>query len=676
MSKRILILLLMISLVILTFCTKKSTEPEEQLLPPTNLTISLVENNKIQINWVGNSTKETAYFIDRKMGTYIWLENFGEVTSNITSLTDNIPTDSDTVFSYRIRAFDDENYSAYSDTLAWFSNNSAPSGLQVEQITQDTLKLTWQDNSIGEQYFRIDRKIDEKGWQTDYAHVPADTTHFVDYTTALYDTCNYKVFAVTGISHSDSTENAFIPFLPAPSNLQLQALGATGVKLTWQDNCYNEEGYRLFIKRGETAVWDSLNLPENIEEYTDENVIPGIINYYKICAYYENDKSGYVEKEINTLPAPNNLICAQLNVHTFELNWNDNSQFEQGFKMDRKIDEEDWINNIHTSPPNVTSWIDSTIGRNYNTVYYRLQAYYENYNSDVIEINSNISFPAPSDLDYEILSTNSIQLNWVDNSNGEDGFRIERKVYEGTWNELASVYANDTSYTDSSVNEDDTFHYRVYAYVGENCSDYSNEISYGTVTDIDGNVYQTILIGDQEWMMENLKVTHYRNGEPISNLTNNNDWTNTTSGAYCYYNNDPDNADTYGALYNWYAVDDSRNIAPTGWHVPTDDDWQELIDYLGGSGVAGGKMKETGTTHWNIPNTGATNESGFTALPGGCRGSSLGNFSNIGDSAFFWSSTESNSNGAWDRLLYYHYSGVNRYNNSKNYGFSIRCLRD
>ena len=376
------------------------------------------------------------------------------------------------------------------------------------------------------------------------------------------------------------------------------------------------------------------------------------------------------------MPAPSNLICAQLNVHTFELNWNDNSQFEQGFKMDRKIDEEDWINNIHTSPPNVTSWIDSTIGRNYNTVYYRLQAYYENYNSDVIEINSNISFPAPSDLDYEILSTNSIQLNWVDNSNGEDGFRIERKVYEGTWNELASVYANDTSYTDSSVNEDDTFHYRVYAYVGENCSDYSNEISYGTVTDIDGNVYQTILIGDQEWMIENLKVTHYRNGEPISNLTNNNDWTNTTSGAYCYYNNDPDNADTYGALYNWYAVDDSRNIAPPGWHVPTDDEWQTLVDYLGGSSVAGGKMKETGTTHWNIPNTGATNESGFTALPGGDRYGSSGHFNNIGYDAYFWSSTENSSNNAWLRELNYNNSGVYHYYNNKKYGFSVRCLRD
>ncbi|MCD6330151.1 MAG: hypothetical protein J7M10_07390, partial [Candidatus Cloacimonetes bacterium] len=297
MSKRILILLLISLLAILTFCTKKSTEPEDELLPPTNLTIGLVENNKIQLNWVGNSANETTYFIDRKMGTYNWLENFGEVASNITSFTDNIPTNSDTVFSYRIRAFDDENYSAYSDTIAWFSVSSAPSSLQLDQISQDTLQLSWQDNSIGEQYFRIDRKIDEKGWQINYAHVPADTTHFLDYTTALYDTCNYKVFAVTGISQSDSTENFFVPFLPAPSNLELQALGATELKLTWQDNCHNEDGYRLFFKRGGGASWDYINLPINNNEYSDENVIPGVMNYYKICAYYENDTSGFIEDE-------------------------------------------------------------------------------------------------------------------------------------------------------------------------------------------------------------------------------------------------------------------------------------------------------------------------------------------------------------------------------------------
>ncbi len=462
--------------MILTFCTKKSTSPEEQLLPPTDLTISLVENNKIQINWVDNSTNETAYLIDRKMGTFNWLENLGEVAANITSFTDNIPTNSDTVFSYRIRAFDDENYSAYSDTIAWFSINSAPSSLQLEQIAQDSIKLTWQDNSIGEEYFRIDRKIDEKGWQMDYAHVPADTTHFLDYTTALYDTCNYKVFAVSGISHSDSTENAFIPFLPAPSNLELQALGATEVKLTWKDNCHNEEGYRLFIKRGETAVWDSLNLPENTEIYSDENVIPGVMNYYKICAYYENDTSGFIEDEINTLPAPNNLICTQRNVHTFELTWNDNSEFEQGFKIDRKIDFGDWTSPLEITEPNATTWIDSTVGRNFNAVYYRLYAYYALSSSDSIYINSNIAFPAPKDFEYEKLTIQSIKLTWDDYSQGETGFKIDKKVGVGIgeWQiQYAIVGENIQEWTDENAEINDNLMYRIHAYCGNNVSDYA-----------------------------------------------------------------------------------------------------------------------------------------------------------------------------------------------------------
>ena len=476
MSKRILILLLIITLAILTFCTKKTTTPEEQLLPPTNITISLVENNKIQINWIDNSTNETAYFIDRKMATYYWLENFGEVDANITSFTDNIPTNSDTVFSYRIRAYDEENYSAYSDTIAWFSINSAPSNLELEQIAQDSIKLTWQDNSIGEEYFRIDRKIDEKGWQMDYAHVPADTTHFLDYTTALYDTCNYKIFAVSGISYSDSTENAFIPFLPAPNNLELQALSATEVKLTWKDNCHNEEGYRLFIKRGETAVWDSLNLTENTETYSDEDVIPGIMNYYNICAYYENDTSGFIEDEINTLPAPNNLICTQRNVHTFELTWNDNSEFEQGFKIDRKIDFGDWVNGIGVTVPNATTWIDSTVGRNFNTVYYRLYAYYEAYTSDSIETNSNIAFPAPKNLEYEKLTIQSIKLTWEDYSQGETGFNIDKKVGVGIgeWQiQYAIVGENIQEWTDENAEINDNLMYRIHAYCGNNVSDYA-----------------------------------------------------------------------------------------------------------------------------------------------------------------------------------------------------------
>jgi len=197
----------------------------------------------------------------------------------------------------------------------------------------------------------------------------------------------------------------------------------------------------------------------------------------------------------------------------------------------------------------------------------------------------------------------------------------------------------------------------------------------GTVTDIDGNVYQTVTIGTQVWMAENLKVTHYRNGDPIPNVTDNTEWQGLSTGAYCNYDNDEHNVATYGRFYNWYAVDDSRNIAPEGWHVPSDAEWQTLVDFLGGDAVAGGKMKEAGYTHWLSPNTGATNESGFTALPDGYR-NYLGTFNYIGYDAYFWSSTVDYGSIAWARLLNYNYSVVYRYHNVNRSGYSVRCVKD
>jgi uncharacterized protein (TIGR02145 family) len=197
----------------------------------------------------------------------------------------------------------------------------------------------------------------------------------------------------------------------------------------------------------------------------------------------------------------------------------------------------------------------------------------------------------------------------------------------------------------------------------------------GTVTDIDGNVYHTVTIGTQVWMLENLKVTHYRNWHPIPNITDDTEWGNLKTGAYCDYNNDPNNADTYGRLYNWYVVIDSRKICPAGWHVPTYKDWEILEAYLGGVPIAGGKIKEAGTVHWKSPNTGATNESGFTALPGGYR-HFTGKFYYVGYYGYWWSTRAYNVNNAWYNYLGYIYSNLNRYYYSKTLGFSIRCLRD
>ncbi len=202
----------------------------------------------------------------------------------------------------------------------------------------------------------------------------------------------------------------------------------------------------------------------------------------------------------------------------------------------------------------------------------------------------------------------------------------------------------------------------------------------GTMTDIDGNTYPTVKIGGQWWMAEDLKVTHYhsakdfRNDGAIPNVTDGATWAGLTTGAYCDYNNDPGNEATYGHLYNWYAVADP-GFAPTGWHVPSDAEWQTLIDFLGGDEVAGGKMKEIGTTHWFSPNYGATDESGFTGLPGGCRDSS-GNFNNMGALAYYWSFTESSSFSAWHRYLNYGNAEGYRYDHGKTFGFSVRCVKD
>jgi len=185
----------------------------------------------------------------------------------------------------------------------------------------------------------------------------------------------------------------------------------------------------------------------------------------------------------------------------------------------------------------------------------------------------------------------------------------------------------------------------------------------------------TIQIGTQKWMSKNLDVAFYRNGDPIPQVTEPTAWAALTTGAWCYFNNDPIPGNIYGKLYNWYAVNDPRGLAPQGWHIPSDAEWTTLVALLGGSSVAGGKMKEAGTLNWVAPNTGADNSSGFAGLPGGFRFVS-GAFANVGSNSLWWSSTESSTNFAWNRGLSYLNGNLNSAGNAKQVGFSVRCLMD
>ena len=184
-----------------------------------------------------------------------------------------------------------------------------------------------------------------------------------------------------------------------------------------------------------------------------------------------------------------------------------------------------------------------------------------------------------------------------------------------------------------------------------------------------------IVIGTQQWMSKNLDVAFYQNGDPIPQVTDPTAWAGLTTGAWCYYSNDPILGSKYGKLYNWHAVNDPRKLAPQGWHIPSDAEWTTLATTLGGSSVAGGKMKDPGTFNWITPNTGADNSSGWAGLPGGFRLSNGTSF-NIGYYGYWWSSTEYNTTDAWFRDLYYNNGIMDSFNTNKQGGFSVRCLRD
>ncbi len=207
------------------------------------------------------------------------------------------------------------------------------------------------------------------------------------------------------------------------------------------------------------------------------------------------------------------------------------------------------------------------------------------------------------------------------------------------------------------------------------------------VTDLDGNEYRTVIIGDQEWMAENLRTTHYANGDSIPNVRESSAWANLESGAWAYYNNQDYFVTHYGKLYNWYAVNDPRDLCPAGWRVPTNDDWKNLekflgmplseLDKTGRRGTAeniAGKLKSDDMELWQSLHDGVSNESGFSGLPGGIR-STTGSFEGIGDLALWWSSSEADDRHAWMRLLSHSNAHIDMLYSDKRSGFSVRCIK-
>lgn len=297
-----------------------------------------------------------------------------------------------------------------------------------------------------------------------------------------------------------------------------------------------------------------------------------------------------------------------------------------------------------------------------------------------------------------IISGNFNSINW---SNGIYYLKSEIDIQGGnnytitTNQQLISVpyslYSNDVPSSVSSTG--DTLFIGSSFYIIPGISEANQEITllpsdhscgeplvhnpnktYGTLIDQEGNTYRTIVIGSQKWMAENLKTSTYRNGDAILTL-NPSQWSSANSGAWLYYNNDVSNQCPYGKIYNWYAIVDSRNVCPTGWHAPSLQEWYTLINSLGGEMVAGGKLKSTGLDHWFPFNEQASNESGFSCLPGGASGSSADTYF-MGESAYFWTTSVVNSFVVSGIKMYSTDGIAGEIQNPRTEGMSIRCIED
>ena len=283
----------------------------------------------------------------------------------------------------------------------------------------------------------------------------------------------------------------------------------------------------------------------------------------------------------------------------------------------------------------------------------------------------------------------TVKLTWYQPTNHITGFNIQKTVTGSSTTNMPVQSSMVSQVIDNTLIGGKIHTYSITAYAGNNISNtvttsitpiftsaivFNTSLTYGTLSDIDGNVYKTIKIGTQTWMASNLQVTKYNNNTAIPLVTDNNTWKNLATPGYCWYNNDViANKNTYGVLYNWATVNTGK-LCPTGWHVPTLAEWTILITYLGGgsaSGGAGGHLKEIGFLHWLSPNGGADNSSGFTALPGGYRYND-GTFHDLSFYGGWWSSTE----GEFREMNWNDGSIAPYINYNKNMGWSVRCIKD
>ncbi|MDZ7303603.1 MAG: fibronectin type III domain-containing protein [candidate division KSB1 bacterium] len=464
---------------------------------PSNLTATAASNTQINLKWKDNSNNETGFKIERKLSSEVTYTEIGTANANDTTYSDNGLT-ANTAYSYRVRAYNTGGNSSYSNVASATTlpnPPAAPSNLTANAVSNSQINLAWTDASTDELGFIIERGTTTGGPYTKIDTVNANVTNYAD--TGLTGSTQYfyRVLAYNTGGNSASTEASATtsPDPPAaPSNLTATTVSNNQINLDWTDNANNEVGFKIELQVDSSGTYTEIaTVAANTTTYSSTGLDPATLYFYRVRAYNATGNSAYSnEASATTLPdaptAPSSLTATPVSNTQIDLAWTDNATNETGFKIERKLSSEVTYTQIDTVAANVTSY--SNTGLTGNTAYdYRVRAYNAGGHSAYSNVASATTLPnppaAPSNLTATAVSYSQINLAWTDNANNEDGFKIERKTSGGTYAEIATVGANTTNYSNTGLNGNTQYIYRVRAYNTGGHSAYSDSASATTLTD-------------------------------------------------------------------------------------------------------------------------------------------------------------------------------------------------
>lgn len=375
--------LCLIVILVVMGCSKDATSTG-RLDAPTDLTVEEYGTYHLRLDWQDNSKGEESFRIDRRKGEGEWIVNVDEVDENQPYCNNNVgeQTSSNTLFAYRVRAYDAGDYSPYSNTAAWFAPQACPDSLQFIQLGQDSVRVTWADHSVGEDGFELRRRSANSDWQV-VATTQPNSEACVDVIPALYDTLFYTLAAVVGSSRSEYIQSTYKPILPIPGELTIETVSITSAHLAWQDTSTEEDGYYVY-RSTDLQNWDIETLPADSEEWVDTSIQAGVTTYYQVMSYLGENLSPAVEGSINTVPAPVNLFAeASADEVAIELTWQDISLYEDSFELQRRT-LQGGFEHLADLPANSVHYVDTQI-QNLQTYFYRIITHAQNITSQPSE---------------------------------------------------------------------------------------------------------------------------------------------------------------------------------------------------------------------------------------------------------------------------------------------------